>query len=205
MLILVAAGWLAWFALLCAGEPRYALPGLFIAAPCTAAFLAYLTRDFDIHYVRGTLAALVQKRRLDLDGRKVIVALVLLAVMLWVGVQERYAIRAREDDRDLMAVTAFLHTHTPSAALIETYDSELFLLLNRPYTYAPAHVLVEIIRHHQQLGPPPQYDPLSANPGYLVVGDYGRWAGFYKPLVEQNRIRLVKMIGRYQVYEPVGS
>ena len=32
---------------------------------------------------------------------------------------------------------------------------------------------------------------------------YGRWAGFYKPLLEQDRIRLVKTIGRYQVYEPV--
>ncbi len=205
MLILLAAGWLAWFALLCAGEPRYALPGLFIAAPCTAAFFAHLTRNFDVRYVRDTLAALIRSRRLDLDGRKVVVALVLLAVMLWVAVQERYAIRAREDDRDLVAVTAFLHAHTPPTALIETYDSELFLLLHRPYTYAPPESLVDIIRHHQHVGPPPRYDPLTANPDYIVVGDFGRWAGFYKPLVEGSRMRLVKTIGRYEVYEPARS
>jgi hypothetical protein len=104
-----------------------------------------------------------------------------------------------------MTVTAFLKTHTRPTALIETYDRELFLFLDRPYTYAPPQVLVEIIRHHQQLGLPPQYDPLSANPDYLVVGDFSRWAGFYKPLLQQNRIRLVKTIGRYQIYEPVRS
>jgi hypothetical protein len=205
LLILLAGSWLAWFALLCAGEPRYALPGLFVAAPCTAAFFAYLTRSFDRRHVGRTLAAFARSRRLDSEGRRVLLAIGLLLVMIWVGVHERYAIRAREDDRDLMTVTAFLHTQTPPSALIETYDSELFLLLNRPYTYAPPDVLVDIIRHHQHVGPPVTYDPLGANPDYLIVGDFGRWAGFYKPLVEQSRIRLVKTIGRYQIYEPARS
>ena len=205
MLILLASGWLAWFALLCAGEPRYALPGLFVAAPCTAAFLAGLTRDFDVRHIWSTLAGIVYSKRLNADGCRVLVAVSLLLVMGWVAVQERYAIRGRDDDRDLQLVTAFLRTHTQPADLIETYDSELFLFLNRPYTYAPADVLVQIIRHHQRLGPPPLYDPLSANPDYLVVGDYGRWSGFYKPLIDRNRIRLMKTIGRYQIYEPAGS
>jgi 4-amino-4-deoxy-L-arabinose transferase-like glycosyltransferase len=203
MLVLLASSWLAWFAFLCAGEPRYALPGLFIAAPCTAAFFARLTRNFDIRHVGKTLAALVRSWRLDREGRQTLVAICLLLVMVWVGVHERYAIRARDDDRDLMAVTAFLHAHTQPSSLIETYDSELFLFLNRPYTYAPPHILVDIIRHHQHVGPAVTYDPLGANPDYLIVGDFGRWAGFYKTLVEQNRMRLVKTIGRYQVYEPV--
>jgi hypothetical protein len=202
MLILLASSWLAWFAFLCAGEPRYALPGLFVAAPCTAAFFARLTRNFDVRHIWETLTVFARSSRLNSEGRKVLVATGLLLVMVWVGVQERYAIRARDDDRDLMAVTAFLHAHTPPSALIETYDSELFLFLNRPYTYAPPHVLVEIIRYHQHLGPPPMYDPLGANPDYIVVADFGQWAGFYKPLVEQNRVRLVKTIGRYQIYEP---
>jgi hypothetical protein len=149
------------------------------------------------------LAGIAQSKRLNRESRRVLLAVGLLLVMIGVTIHERYAIRGRDDDRDLMTVAAFLQTHTQPAELIETYDSELFLFLNRPYTYAPADVLVQIIRHHQRLGPSPTYDPLSANPHYLVVGDYGRWAGFYKPLLEQNRIRLVKTIGRYQIYEPV--
>ena len=205
MLVVMASSWLVWFALLCAGAWRYALPGLFIAAPCTAAFFARLTRNFDMRHVGKTLAVLARSKRLDSEGRQTLVATGLLLVMLWVGVQERYAIRAREDDHDLMAVTAFLHAHTPPAALIETYDSELFLFLDRPYTYAPPHILVEVIRHLQYPALPVRYDPLVANPNYIVIGDFGRLAGFYKPLVEQNRVRLVKTIGRYQVYEPVRS
>jgi hypothetical protein len=203
MLVVLASGWLAWYALLCAGEPRYALPGLFIAAPCTAAFFARLTHDFNVRHVWSMLAGIAQSKRLNRESRRVLLAVGLLLVMIGVTIHERYAIRGRDDDRDLMTVATFLQTHTQPAELIETYDSELFLFLNRPYTYAPADVLVQIIRHHQRLGPSPTYDPLSANPHYLVVGDYGRWAGFYKPLLEQNRIRLVKTIGRYQIYEPV--
>jgi hypothetical protein len=205
MLIVLASSWLAWYALLCAGEPRYALPGLFVAGPCTAAFIARLTRDFNVRHIWSTLAGIVQSKRLKPESHQALIAVGLLLVIVWVAAHERYALRARDDDRDLMTVTAFLKTHTRPTALIETYDSELFLFLDRPYTYAPPQVLVEIIRHHQQLGLPPQYDPLSANPDYLVVGDFGRWAGFYKPLLHQNRIRLVKTIGRYQIYEPVRS
>jgi hypothetical protein len=205
MLILLASGWLLWFAFLCAGEPRYALPGLLVAAPCTAAFFARLTRNFDMRHVGETLAALARSRQLNADGCRILVAVGLLFVMVWVAVQERYAIRGRDDDRDLMAVTTFLHAHTRPSALIETYDSELFLFLNRPYTYAPPDVLVDIIRHHQHVGPAVKYDPLTAKPDYIVIGDFGRWAGFYNPLVEQNHMRLVKTLGRYQIYEPTGS
>jgi hypothetical protein len=77
--------------------------------------------------------------------------------------------------------------------------------LHRPYTYAlPIH-LVQIIRREQGQAQVVDYDPLQHNPDYLVVGDYGRWAGFYRPLIAQNRVRLVTTIGRYQIYAPVRS
>jgi len=69
------------------------------------------------------------------------------------------------------------------------------------YLYDPArHALPE-----QGQAQAVTYDPLQQNPDYLVVGEYGRWAGFYKPLIAQNRVRLVTTIGRYQIYEPVRS
>lgn len=203
MLLLLAISWLAWFAFLCAGEPRYALPGLFIAAPFTAAFFHDLTNGFDARFVRNALSALVRTRRLTAQGIQAAAVVVLLVVMGWVVVQERYAFRSREDDRDLFALITYLHAATPPTALIETYDSELFLFLNRRYTYALPKVLVDVIRHDQYPDWSVSYDPLEANPDYLVVGEYGRWAGFYKPLIEQNRLRLVKTIGRYQIYSPV--
>ncbi|MBX3370243.1 MAG: glycosyltransferase family 39 protein [Nitrospira sp.] len=205
MLLLLAGSWLAWFAFLSAGEPRYALPGLFLSAPFAALFVYEATRGFDVRYLLRTLAELVPGRRVTPQGLKAAVVVVLLAIMGWGAVQERYAFRAREDDRDLFAVTQHLNTTTSPTALIETYDSELFLFLNRPYTYALPKHLVEIIRREQGQAQAVTYDPLQQNPDYLVVGEYGRWAGFYKPLIAQNRVRLVTTIGRYQIYEPVRS
>ena len=203
MLLLLAGSWLAWFAFLSAGEPRYALPGLFLAAPFTAVLFRDFSGGFDVAFLGRTLAGLPRSRRVTRQGIKAVVVVMLLVMMGWVAVQERYAFRAREDDRDLFAVTHYLNTATPPKALIETYDSELFLFLNRPYTYAPPRVLVEIIRREQGEAKAVTYDPLESRPDYLVVGEYGRWAGFYKALIAQNRVRLVTTIGRYQIYEPV--
>ena len=203
MLLLLASSWLAWFAFLCAGEPRYAMPGLFIAAPFTAALFYDLTKGFDATFVRGALSGLRRSRRVTDEGIKAAVAVALLIVMGGVVVQERYAFRGREDERDLFELIAYLHVATPATAVVETYDSELFLFLNRRYTYAPPQALVEVILHEQDSRQPVTYDPLESKPDYLVVGEYGRWAGFYKPLIKQGRVRLVQTIGRYQVYEPV--
>ena len=202
MLLLLAGSWLAWFALLSAGEPRYAFPGLFLAAPFTAVLFYHLTNGFSATFVRDRLSAVVETRRRTGDEIKIVIAMVLLLVMGWVAVQERYAFRAREDERDLVELISYLHAATPATALVETYDSELFLLLNRRYTYAPPQALVQVIRHQQDPVHPVVYDPLHAKPDLLVVGEFGRWAGFYKPLIKQGRVRLVQTIGRYQIYQP---
>lgn len=205
MLLLLAGSWLAWFAFLCAGEPRYALPGLFLAGPFTALFFHEATNGFNLSSMRKVLADLAETRRPTVQCLQGLAVVLLLVSMASVAVHERYAFRAREDDRDLFAVTQYLNTATPPTALIETYDSELFLFLHRPYTYAlPIH-LVQIIRREQGQAQVVDYDPLQHNPNYLVVGDYGRWAGFYRPLIAQNRVRLVTTIGRYQIYAPVRS
>ena len=81
MLLLLAGSWLAWFALLCAGEPRYAFPGLFIAAPFTAALFYDLTKGFNVTFMRNIFSALVRSRRVTSDGMKVVVAIALLGVM----------------------------------------------------------------------------------------------------------------------------
>ncbi|MBS0169073.1 MAG: glycosyltransferase family 39 protein [Nitrospira sp.] len=203
MLLLLAGSWLAWFALLCAGAPRYAVPGLFIAAPFAAALFSDLTGRFSLTFMGRRLAALVRGESHGGDRAGTVLLLLLLVVMGWVAVQERYALRSREDDRDLTAVIEYVHRVTPPTSLIETYDSELFLFLNRRYTYAPPAALVEMIQHDQNPSVPITYDPLRDHPDYLVVGDFGRKSHFYNPLINQRRIRLVATIGRYQIYQPV--
>ncbi len=203
MLLVLSSTWLGWYMLLSAGEPRYALPALLCATPLTAEMFYRFSRGFDSRFLWMAIASLGRAMRFNKDQTKAVIAVGLLAVMIAVVVQERYAFRSRDVDRDVVTVADYFNARTPPEALIETYDSELFLFLNRPYHYPPPQVVVEVIRHHQYPAIPVTYDPLEADPDYIVVGDFGRWGGFYNPLVEQNRMRLVKTIGRYQIYEPV--
>lgn len=39
----------------------------------------------------------------------------------------------------------------------------------------------------------------------LVVGEFGRWAGIYRSVIECGQMRLILQVGRYQVYERVRS
>ena len=130
-----------------------------------------------------------------------VVLLVLLS--LWMTVQARYAFRGREDGRAVQEVVAFLQVRVPADATIETYESELLFLLNRPYHYPPAQLNVDFIPQMWKQERHLTYDPLVADPDYVVVGEFGRWAGIYKSLVETGQVRLILQVGRYQVYKRV--
>src|SRR6185503_3970094 len=101
-------------------------------------------------------------------------------------------------------VAEFLNTSTPPDALIETYESELFLLLDRRYHYPPDSVHVELNRRtflHQDV--PIPYDPLAANPDYLVVGEMSRLWQLYVAVIASGTFRRVKTFEGYDVYERV--
>ncbi len=103
-----------------------------------------------------------------------------------------------------MQVTQFFNTATPADALIETYDAELFLFLDRPYHYPPAQLSVELIRRNS-FDPcvPINYDPLAADPDYLVIGPFSRGWQLYEPILEAGAFRLTRTYGHYEVYERV--
>ena len=74
--------------------------------------------------------------------------LILLIVVISVprtatAVYKTYVIDA---DNSVQQAADFLNSQTRAGALIETYDSELFFLLNRPYHYPPDQILVDLIR-----------------------------------------------------------
>lgn len=70
MLLVLTGSWLAWFAFLSAGEPRYALPGLFLAAPFTALLFHDATSGFNVVFLLRTLTELMPGRRVTLrDSR----------------------------------------------------------------------------------------------------------------------------------------
>ncbi|MCX7841018.1 MAG: hypothetical protein N2559_16400, partial [Anaerolineae bacterium] len=92
---------------------------------------------------------------------------------------------------------------TPSNALIETYDVELFFFLNRRYHYPPDQTHVDLIR--RTLDPSIQiaYDPMKADPDYLIVGEFSAGWHVYDAVLTPTLFRLILTKGHYQIYQRV--
>ncbi len=104
----------------------------------------------------------------------------------------------------LYEVAHFLNTETANDALIESYDSELFFMLDRPYHYPADQLQVDLGRRtYWGQDVAIDYDPLAANPDYLVVGQNSRLWGLYDSVLETGAFRLVRRFQWYDVYERV--
>jgi hypothetical protein len=110
-----------------------------------------------------------------------------------------------EADTSVQQAAEFLNSQTRPDALIETYDSELFFLLNRPYHYPPDQIHVALIRRTFLYDDNAviDYDPLAANPDYLVVGPHSRQWRLYDSVLKTGQFRLIRAYKRYNVYERI--
>jgi hypothetical protein len=107
-------------------------------------------------------------------------------------------------DRSSREAAEFLNIATPPDALIETYEMELFVLLNRRYSYPPDDVTLLLIRRlFMGQDVEVDYDPMEGDPDYLVVGPSGRLSCLYDPILQSGSFRLILEGSRYQVYERV--
>jgi hypothetical protein len=200
-LLTLAASWLGWFGLLSAGFERYLFPALFFAAMFTALLLERLSSGFDLAGVlrRAALALRPEGRtRAALAAWAALLFLAATVPLTLLTVYQQYITQA---DRSNFAVAEFLNTRTPPAELVETYDSELFVLLQRPYHYPPDQLHVELNRRLFLRQPVPiGYDPLAADPDYLAVGWFNRMWGTYDAALASGQFREVFRSGDYVVY-----
>lgn len=202
-LIVFAGAWWGWYLGLSVGAPRYLFPALFVSAPFLGALLAGWTGGFRWRDTAREAAATLSAgpSRARLGALAALLALLLYApvTMLYMG----YYYLGSFDD-SLRRVAAYLNTSTPPAALIETYESELHPFLERPYHYPPDQLHVDLIRR-TSLGEefPLSYDPLAADPDYLVLGAFGRNNILYDEVLAGDAFRLIYRQGSYEVYERV--
>lgn len=204
----LAASWFAWYVLLSRGSPRYVFPPVFIGSVFVAALLSDLTHGFHRHSMVAT-----RFNRRSVGALLMIVLLLVMAVfnLRWLG---EVLTEARLGDAPVQATAAFLNTQTPPGALIETYNSELFVLLRRPYHFPPDQTNVALIRDvtRANFGAAVElsadderwleYDPLSASPDYLVVGAANElWRRLYDPILKTAAFKRVYANRVYEVYE----
>jgi hypothetical protein len=125
--------------------------------------------------------------------------------MYFVGTtQMLYSTYFSKADDSVFRVAGFLNDQTPTNSLIETYDSELFVLLDRRYHYPPNQIHMDLNRR-TFLGQdiPIGYDPIAADPDYLVVGPHSKLWRLYDPVLKTGAFRLLRAYSRYDVYERV--
>jgi hypothetical protein len=199
----LSGSWLAWYVLLSVGVPRYLFPATFIGSLFVAAWLSDLTGGFDIVLVLRHASALFTKGGARPAARALLV-LVLLAATVPITLQTVYREYLLADDRSAQAAANFLNTQTPPNARIETYESELHFLLDRPYHYPPDQVHVELNRRSllNEVATI-DYDPLASDPDYLVVGRFARGNELYDRSIGTGVFRLIHQVGLYDIYERV--
>jgi hypothetical protein len=203
-LLTLACSWLAWYAFFSVAWPRYLFPATFMGSMFTAALLADLTNGFRLssmfkHTVDGLRH--LQFRRQSSGG---LLAILLIATASSVTLQTLYRSYVLYSDASALRVADFLNTHTAPNALIETYDSELFFLLDRRYHYPPDQIHVELNRR-TFLGQamPIDYNPLTAEPDYLVVGRHSKLWQLYNPVLRSGSFQPLRTYGRYDIYQRV--
>jgi len=170
-----------------------------------AALLHDLTGGFDLRATLGRLAAPLRRpRRLRRESAGAWLAALLVAMALPLTALSYQRYYLTYDDHAAERVAALLNERVGPDELIETYESELHFFLDRPYHYPPDQVHVELnrrslLRQHVAI----DYDPLAADPDYLVVGQFARGNGLYEPVLASGAFELMLRDGSYEVYRRV--
>jgi 4-amino-4-deoxy-L-arabinose transferase-like glycosyltransferase len=200
-LFLLAGSWLGWFVLLSNSGPRYlAAPG-FLGGIFVGAMLYDLTDDFNFKGTIGRAAQLLRLRDLNRSGLGATFAIVIAVPMAIVTLAVFYP-GIFSGDSSAREVADYLNTHTPPDSMLETYDSEIFFFLDRPYHYPPDQLLADLLRrYYYEQDFEIDYDPLAVNPDYLVVGPTSAAWHVYDRVLETGEFKLLHVYSRYLLYE----
>jgi len=203
-LLVLAGSWFSWYVTLSVGWARYLFPATFIGSIFVAAMLYQLTHHFSVTWTVGNAGSLLRNLRPNREGIGALIAILLIVNAFPRTLRMLYESYFVNADASALEVVEFLNTRTSPVSMIETYDSELFFLLERPYHYPPDQIHVELNRRtflnqHVSI----DYDPLEANPDYLVAGPHSKLWKLYDGAVQSGSFRLVQAYGRYDIYKRV--
>lgn len=205
MLWTFAASWLAWFLLLSIGWARYLFPAIFSGSVFVALLLRRVAGpDLGLLRLIQRGARVLHERHFDLSSVSILLTAIFVPAsvgMTLIMLGTSYL--SRTDDSVPQTVDYFA-TDTPTGSVIETTEVELFFLLDRPYHYPPVSIMPDLNRRtFLAQNPVIDYDPLAADPDYLIVGRIGRMWRLYEPIISTGAFRLLRIYGDYEIYARV--
>jgi hypothetical protein len=198
-LLAFCGSWLVWYLFLSLGWARYLMPVMFVGSLFVSRLFFNLTQGFDIRYIIQTSGYAI--RHFRFSWRSVGVIWFVLCVVYNVDLsytQWRQAFMAPSDG--VLQTAEYLNAQTPQDALIETYESGILFLLNRSSHYPPDEISVKILRMRSDSSLKLDYDPMPADPDYLVVGRFAREVKLYDTVLENGQFLQVEKIGEYDIY-----
>jgi hypothetical protein len=204
-LLVLASSWFAWYVTLSVGWIRYLFPATLVGSIFVAAMCYDLTNGFNLAVTIRQSGSVFSEFRFTRKNMGALLVVVLVATTVPRSLTMLYKAYFLDADVSAQEVAHFINTQTPPKALIETYDSELFFLLQRPYHYPPDQLHVDLVRRTflYDDGVSISYDPLAANPDYLVVGPHSKQWHLYDPVLNTGAFRLRHAYNRYNIYERV--
>jgi hypothetical protein len=198
----LTGSWFAWYLLFSVGWPRYLLPAMFLSSIFAAVMIRDWTDGFQVIESLRRAATDLARFRLPRSTLYVISGVVLTAWAVTQTVSDlKYAIAAGRNDW-LGQTVQYVQKELLPTAVIESYDAELFFFLRHRYHYPPDQVHVELIRQKEHAETPAiDYDPLKADPDYLIVGPWCSYYRCYDAVLSGDNFRLVKRFGSYRIFE----
>lgn len=191
--------WLAWYILLARYGDRYLFPAIFVGSIFTSAFLYQLTFGFDFKRTLKNASGIFLRTR-NRYNIGALVAFPILIMFFIITSQYIFQMYTRPGI-SVSELTDHIESITQEDDLIETYESELFFLLDRRYHYPPDEISVQIISQELISNEKTyDYDPLEADPDYLVVGHFGATSKIYEQVLASGEFNLVSSIQGYDIY-----
>ncbi len=200
LLALLTAVWFSWFILFSVSWPRYA----FLALTVTAIFIAQLFHDLTQSY-RFPFKKLwsdLHTERWDTTSVRQVTLMGLLLVIILRPLYGRFNEIIAEGKDTPQQMAAYITSHVPLDAEIETYEPEICFLTGHDCHLPPNWTMDAAIKYVWYNGPPPSehYNFQEHNAPYLLIGDFGRWTNIYTPEVVEQHYQLCTSIGGYELY-----
>jgi 4-amino-4-deoxy-L-arabinose transferase-like glycosyltransferase len=201
-LLVFCASWYGWYLTLSIGWGRYMMPAIFVSSLFVSKMLYDLTEGGKIKVLFTCLGQSVMHMNF-LRRKGLILWLCLLLIMIGALTITRAYMPILLSSPDTASAQAieYLRTQLPPEALIESYESELLFFLDRPIHYPPAVISAVAVERRSDAELILDYDPLEADPDYLVIGNFARVYRVYEQVLFSDQFTLLLRSGDYEIYQ----
>lgn len=196
--------WFVWYVGLSIGWQRYLFPVVLFGSIYLGNFVKQYTIENNINNLILNASDFILLRNINKNNLYSVLVFIIIPIILSSTIQSNLQFISGSHNM-LQEMANYINLETNEEDIIELYDSELLPFLNRSYHYPPDQIQVELNKRTflQMKDVQINYDPLSIDPDYVLIGNYGELWGLYAPLIESGKIILIQEYPPYKLYKNI--